>query len=64
MDDATAAAERLAPAGVTVAQQLRDEAFGQRHLIVAGPDGVLIDMIEENPPSEEVATLFAESAEA
>lgn len=63
VDDATAEAKRLADAGVTIAQELRDEPFGQRHLSVAAPDGVLVDVIEEIPPSEEFAALFAESAE-
>lgn len=63
VDDATAEAERLADAGVAIAQELRDEPFGQRHLIVAAPDGVLVDVIEEIPPSAEFAALFAESVE-
>lgn len=62
VDDASAEAQRIADAGVTIAQQLRDEPFGQRHFIVAAPDGVLIDVIEEIPPSAEFAALFAESA--
>lgn len=63
VDDATAEAQRLATAGVTIAQELRDEPFGQRHLIVAAPDGVLVDVIEEIPPSEEFAALFAAPAD-
>lgn len=50
VEDAAAEAQRLADAGVTIAQRLRDEPFGQRHLIVTAPDGVLIDIIEEIPP--------------
>ena len=58
VDDATAEAERLRNAGVDIAQELRDEPFGQRHVIVAAPDGVLIDVIEEIPPSPEFAAQF------
>lgn len=61
VDDAAAEAERLRDAGVQIVQELRDEPFGQRHLIVAALDGVLVDVIEEIPPSPEFAALFAES---
>lgn len=39
---------------------LRDEAFGQRHFIVADPNGILIDVIKPIPPSPEFAAQFAE----
>lgn len=58
VDDASAEAERLRKAGVDVLQELRDEPFGQRHVIVAAPDGVLVDVIEEIPPSPEFAAQF------
>lgn len=35
--------------------ELRSEDFGQRHFIVADPDGVLIDVITPIPPTEEYA---------
>lgn len=38
---------------------LRDEPFGQRHFIVADPNGVLIDVITEIPPAPEYAAAFA-----
>ena len=41
---------------------LRDEAFGQRHFIVADPNGVLIDIITPIPPFEEFKHQFAESS--
>lgn len=50
VDDAAAEAERLEAAGVTIAQPLRDEAFGQRHVIVADPNGILIDIITPIDP--------------
>lgn len=50
VDDATAEAKRLEAAGATIAHSLRDEVFGQRHVIVADPNGVLIDIIEAIEP--------------
>ncbi len=38
---------------------LRSEAFGQRHFIVAAPDGVLLDLITEIEPAPEFAAAFA-----
>lgn len=43
--DAAAEHERAITSGLTVVQPLRDEAFGQRHFILADPDGILIDVI-------------------
>lgn len=53
---------RLVSQGVTVLQPLRDEGFGQRHFIIAGPDGVLIDVIRPIPPSAEFAASYTEAA--
>lgn len=30
----------------TIAQELRDEEFGQRHFMVVDPDGLLVDVVE------------------
>jgi uncharacterized glyoxalase superfamily protein PhnB len=41
--------------------ELRSEAFGQRHFILADPSGVLVDVITEMiPPSEEFAQHFVD----
>jgi catechol 2,3-dioxygenase-like lactoylglutathione lyase family enzyme len=40
---------------------LRDEDFGQRHFIVADPNGVLVDVITPIPPTQEYATQYAPS---
>ena len=58
VSDATAEYERLKEAGVEIVLPLRDEAFGQRHFIGAGPGGVMLDVIEEIPPSPEFAEQF------
>ena len=38
---------------------IRSEAFGQRHFIVPGPDGVLIDVITNIPPEGEFTGAYA-----
>ncbi len=53
---------RLKAAGLPILQELRDEAFGQRHFITADPNGVLIDVIKPIPPSEEFAAHYEEEA--
>ncbi len=58
VDDVDALAARLVAAGVPVVQSLRSEAFGQRHVIVRDPGGVLVDVITEIPPSPEFAAAF------
>ncbi len=44
--DATAVHERAVRHGMTIAQELRDEAFGQRHFMAVDPDGLLVDVVE------------------
>ncbi|MBF0678475.1 MAG: VOC family protein [Devosia sp.] len=51
VEDAAADAARLEAAGVRIAQPLRDEVFGQRHMIVADPNGILIDIITPIEPN-------------
>ena len=41
---------------VNVVLPLRDEDFGQRHFIIAAPDGVLLDIIQPVAPSEDYAS--------
>jgi len=50
VEDAAADAARLEAAGVRIAQPLRDEVFGQRHVIVADPNDILIDIITPIEP--------------
>ena len=49
--DAAAEHERLAAAGVSIVQPLRDEVFGQRHFIAVDPDGILVDVITPIEPA-------------
>lgn len=63
VDDVDAEWERLVVrGGLPVQLELRSEDFGQRHFIVADPDGVLIDVITEIPPRGEYAAMFAGAA--
>lgn len=44
--------------GVEVVLPLRDEDFGQRHVIIAAPDGVLLDVIQPVAPSDDFADAY------
>jgi catechol 2,3-dioxygenase-like lactoylglutathione lyase family enzyme len=62
VEDVDAVHARLAAAGLPILLPLRSEAFGQRHFILAGPDGVMIDIITPIPPAPEYAAGFAPGA--
>ncbi|WP_328472276.1 VOC family protein [Actinoplanes sp. NBC_00393] len=59
VDDVDAEWERLVGTGQLEALlPIRSEEFGQRHFIVAGPDGVLIDVISPIEPGEAFTDQF------
>jgi catechol 2,3-dioxygenase-like lactoylglutathione lyase family enzyme len=59
VEDVDAEWERLVVRdGLRPELELRDEAFGQRHFIIAGPDDILIDVITPIPPAPEFAEAF------
>jgi catechol 2,3-dioxygenase-like lactoylglutathione lyase family enzyme len=62
VEDPDAVHHRLQAAGVPILRSLRDEEFGQRHFIVADPDGVMIDVIRPIPPSADYAGHYAGEA--
>ena len=62
LDDVDAVAARLEAAGVPIVQPLRSEPFGQRHVIVRDPGGVLVDVITEIEPSPEFLAAFRREA--
>ena len=64
VDDAGTEYQRAVEQGLTVLLELRDEPFGQRHFIVQDPIGVLIDVIQPIPPSEEFLRQYAAGAAA
>ncbi|MCE7081026.1 VOC family protein [Streptomyces sp. ST2-7A] len=56
VDDVDAEHHRLVEqAGLSELLPPRTEEFGQRHFIVGGPDGVMIDVIRVVPATEEYA---------
>ncbi|SNT37586.1 VOC family protein [Rhodococcoides kyotonense] len=60
VDDVDAEYDRLVVrGGATPLRDIRDEDFGQRHFILAGPDGVGIDIITPITPSAEFADSYA-----
>jgi len=58
--DPDAVYQRATAAGLPILLTLRDEEFGQRHFITADPNGVLIDVITNIPPSEEYTTQYTD----
>lgn len=60
VSDVDAEYDRLVTKGsLELVVPIRSEIFGQRHFIVAGPDGVLIDVISPIEPTAEFAEAFA-----
>ncbi|MDA0565672.1 VOC family protein [Streptomonospora sp. S1-112] len=65
VDDVDAVHARLTGEhGCVPVLPLRDEPFGQRHFIVAAPDGVLLDVIQPIPPTGEYADAYVGDAAA
>ena len=62
VEDVDAEHGRAQAAGLPILQELRDEAFGQRHFITQDPSGVLIDIITPIPPSAEFLAQYQEEA--
>lgn len=59
VDDADAEYDRLVQtAGLPLKRELVTEDFGQRHFAIADPNGVLIDIIQVVPPSNEYAAQY------
>jgi catechol 2,3-dioxygenase-like lactoylglutathione lyase family enzyme len=53
--------ERLKSSGLPLHLDIRSEDFGQRHFITSDPNGILIDVITNIPPSEEFARQYTSS---
>lgn len=59
VDDVDAEYRRLVTeGGLPPVLDIRTEDFGQRHFIVAAPDGVLVDVITPTEPTAEFATQY------
>lgn len=60
VDEVDAEYERLVSnGGLDAVLPIRSEAFGQRHFIVRGPDGVLVDVITPIQPDATFAAQYA-----
>lgn len=57
-DDIDSLYRHCRDAGLGFVLDIRDEAWGQRHFILADPNGVLIDVIKVIPPSAEFAAAY------
>jgi uncharacterized glyoxalase superfamily protein PhnB len=64
VDDPDAEYRAAQAAGLPIHVTLRDEPFGQRHFITSDPNGVLIDVIRQIPPSLEFAQQYGLAAGA
>ncbi|SEM15213.1 VOC family protein [Rhodococcus maanshanensis] len=61
VEDVDAEYERLVTLGRHPAVlDIRTEDFGQRHFIIAGPGGILIDIITPTPPTAEFEQQYVE----
>lgn len=60
--DADVEYTRLQAAGLPIHLEIRSEEFGQRHFITSDPNGILIDVIQVIPPSEDYAKQYTEHA--
>ena len=56
VEDVDAVHERALAMGAEIAQELRDEEFGQRHFMAVDPNGLLVDVYRPIP----VSAAFAE----
>lgn len=56
--DVDAVHARMQQAGLPILLPLRDEPFGQRHFIIADPNGVMLDIITPIAPSPEFAAQY------
>jgi catechol 2,3-dioxygenase-like lactoylglutathione lyase family enzyme len=59
VEDADKEYARLKAMGLPIHLEIRSEDFGQRHFITSDPNGVLIDVIQVIPPSEEFAKQYS-----
>jgi uncharacterized glyoxalase superfamily protein PhnB len=62
VDDVDAEYARLMNAALPMLQEVRSEAFGQRHFITLDPAGVMIDVITVIPPSTKFAAGYSANA--
>ncbi len=59
--DVDAIHDRAVVGGLEIVHPLRDESFGQRHFMTLDPNGLVVDVITELPPSREFLRELARS---
>jgi len=50
--------ERAQELEVPIVLELKDEEYGQRHFMVQDPNGLLVDVVKQIPPSDEFASNY------
>jgi catechol 2,3-dioxygenase-like lactoylglutathione lyase family enzyme len=55
-------ARLIETAGLPIIRELKSEEFGQRHFVTVDPSGVLVDVIENIPPSGDFAAMYTDQA--
>ena len=63
VEDVDSLYSTMQAAGQTIHLPLRDEAWGQRHFIIADPAGLLVDVIKLIPPSGAYAEQYTDLSE-
>ena len=53
--------DRLKKDGLPIVLDLKSEEWGQRHFITKDPNGLLVDVIQNVPPSEEFAHQYTDA---
>lgn len=52
VEDVDGVYDRLTSQGLEPVLDIRTEEWGQRHFIIPDPNGILVDVIQNTPPSE------------
>jgi len=58
MDDVDTVYQRAKSLKLPIIQDIRDEAWGQRHFIAEDPNGLMVDLVQAIEPSAEFAKYF------
>ncbi|MBL1225276.1 VOC family protein [Enterococcus sp. BWR-S5] len=59
VEDVDSVYEELQKTEAKILMPIKDEAFGQRHFMIESPDELIIDVIQNIPPSEEYLESYA-----
>lgn len=62
-EDVDSLYDAVRKAGYEMIVDLRDEPWGQRHFLLRGPGGIMLDVLKQIPPSEEFMAAYAEGSQ-